>query len=159
MTKRQIRWLVVLFATLGLVYQLPNLALLAHRGGFVLVETKKTIGVDITTRGGWYPVASTDSSLGRLLLPEKAPAMVAYHNPSLLLPWRRKVFAVMSLSIPPEAATIESNRTMPWGEVALVKPRGQTAERLYVIPALGIGILTASPEVLDDIVGVSARGS
>ncbi len=135
-----------------LLYQAPNLALLAHLAGLSLAKPKH-LGVDVAMKGGWYPIASNDTLLGKISIPNNAPPMVAFHRPTLLWPWKADVFAIMALkSLDPNMA--ESSQTFPWGTATLLKPTTDDPRRLYAVNGLGVGILVNDLEPLRDIVAL-----
>lgn len=133
-------------------YQAPNLALLAYKAGLPLANSEQ-LGVQVKVRNGWYPVASTDSLLGRATFPPAGPPLVAFHRPSLIWPWTAETFALMSYRKPVDAAVVESTKETPWGRTMLIKayPAAGSAQRLVVVPGLEVGILLENPSVLDDI--------
>jgi hypothetical protein len=134
----------------ALLYQAPNLALVAHLAGLSLAKPDN-VGVDVTMKGGWYPIAANNSLLGRISIPNNAPPMVAFHRPTLVWPWKADVFAIMALkSVDPKS--IESTQTFPWGTATLLKPTGNDPRRLYAVSGLAVGILVSDPGPLQDIV-------
>lgn len=150
--KRSRRLAIGTLIVMLIIYQAPNLALLAYKAGLPLANSEQ-LGVQVKIRNGWYPVASTDSLLGRAAFPPAGPPLVAFHRPSLVWPWTAETFALMSYRKPVDAAVVESTKETPWGRTMLIKgnPAVGSAQRLFVVPGLEVGILLENPSVLDDI--------
>src|SRR6267143_5943331 len=134
----------------GLLYQAPNIALVAHYAGLSLAGPRK-LGIDVKLKDSWYPIASNESLLGKMTIPNDAPPMVAFHRPTLLWPWKTDVFAIIALKSL-DRKSIESTQTFPWGTAALLKPTGNDPRRLYAVSGINVGILVSNPEPLQDIV-------
>jgi len=135
-----------------LIYQAPNVALLAHSGGLSLAEPRM-LGIDVQLKDGWYPIATNGSLIGRMSIPDDAPPMIAFHRPTVLWPWKADVFAIIALkSVDPKS--VESTQTFPWGTAALLKPASNDPRRLYAVSGLGVGILVSNPDPLQDIVAL-----
>lgn len=155
--KKRSRWLSIgVLIVVLILYQAPNLALLAYKAGLPLANTDQ-LGVQVKVRNGWYPVASSDSLLGKAAFPPAGPPLVAFHRPSLIWPWTAETFALMSYRKPVDAAAVESTKEMPWGRAMLIKanPVANPAQRLFAVPDLGVGVLLENPNVLDDIVALA----
>ena len=151
---RRVIWFVVL--VIGIViYQAPNIALLAHKAGLSIASTDR-LGVRLIVGNDWYPVASTDSLLGRLLLSQGGNHVVLYHRYSSIQPWKQEMFAVMAYSTLVDSSLVEATKETPWGRVLLIKAldSADPSTRLYAAPDFGIGFLVGNFGVLSDIQSV-----
>lgn len=141
---------LVLAALLGL-YQAPNLALLAYKLGMPMVDGKR-LNIQIDVRNAWYPIASNDSAIGKLMLPSQ-PSMIAFHRPSIVWPWRADVFAVMAYRRPVDESEVEARIESTWGHALLIKEASQSSSsrRLYAVPEIGVALLLNDSTVVGDI--------
>lgn len=146
-------WAVAVIAVL-LLYQAPNLALMAYKGGFSMANAD-LLGIEISVANGWYPVASSNSFLGKALLPTAGPPLVVFQRPSLIWPWRGELFAVK-----PYRRTVDGSvqevKQVAWGQAMLLKPSpdDDPNQHLFAVPSHGIGIVVRDQRVLDDIVAL-----
>jgi hypothetical protein len=147
----------VALAILFLIYQAPNIALLAYKSGVPIANTDR-LGVKVTVRNGWYPVASTDSLLGKIFFTQGGHYVVLYHRFSSFRPWKQEMFAIMAYPKSVNPNLVEATREVPWGRVMLIKaiPSADPGPPLYAVPNLGVGILTEDVSVLSDIVTISS---
>lgn len=146
------RLTIALLVVVALLYQAPNVALLAHSAGLSLAEPRR-LGIDIQVKNGWYPIATNGSLIGRMSLPDGAPPMVAFHRPTVLWPWSADVFAIVAVkSVDPKS--VEGTQTFPWGTASLLRAESNDPRRLYAVNGLGVGILVGSPDPLHDIVAL-----
>jgi hypothetical protein len=142
-----------------LLYEAPNIALLAYKLGLPPVEPVVN-GIRVDVRNGWYPAARNDSIVGRILYPSESPPLVTFHRPSIIWPWRKEGFMAMSYTKPVEAGNVESSLAKEWGKVVLLRsnPTTTPTRRLYVLPEVGLGFLMDDTRNLDDIVALSKIG-
>lgn len=148
MAKQRLSIGLLIFALL--LYQAPNLALLAYHAGFPLVEPGG-IGLNVTVRNGWYPLATNVSVIGRISIPEDAPQMITFHRPSILWPWKADVFAVITMKDKIDPKRIESTQVYKWGAASLLRSVSSDPIRLHAVPDARAGVLTTRPDTLQDI--------
>jgi hypothetical protein len=136
-----------------LLYHAPNLALMAYKGGFPIADAD-LLGVEIRVANGWYPVASSDSLLGKALLPTAGPPLVVFQRPSLIWPWRGELFAVKSYRSVVDKSSVQQVKQAAWGQAMLLRPNpgDDPDQRLFAVPSHGVGIVVNDQKILDDIV-------
>ena len=122
---RKKRWFFVcVFLALGLYF--PHLLYIAFKLGILGNPTIGNASVQMKT--GWFPVASSDTKLGKLMLGQPSEDMVAYAHITKAIPGVDKwvVFDTRHLTLKHDPQwklrSVLRTETLPWGRAYIIKP-------------------------------------
>ena len=153
-------WVVILWAVIGTIYFLPCLIYASERLGLDVVNTKKTIGVTIEFKSRWYPLASSNTWYGKLIISSEVSPTVIYCEINWINPWncdqvwvsRNKVWEVKE-----DSGIFATVQQFPWGAIGIVKDEvTKTPDgKLGIVRGLGIGFSAENLNILRDISTIS----
>lgn len=143
---------------------LPNiLYLILRTGGIELVQPAHVLGLNIHLSTGWFPIASNESMLGRILVPRSEVPTVLYYRNDWMSPWGSSILAVSRISKADERTDIskppapQSWKQFQWGEVRpLPASNVSDAIKVFLVPRYGLTIATKDVEALNAILEIAS---
>ena len=163
----KLRWLVGCGVTLGTIavisYFLPVVIFLMDRSGYKLVEPSGVFGLEIEIGERWFPLISSETAMGRLIMPSMNPNTVVYCRVEWITPWSCEQAWVYRNAISTEAVKsrdiFSSIEQYPWGTVGIVRDDvTQTPGRkLALILEHGVAISAAKLDILRNIKTIGDR--
>ncbi len=155
-------WAAIIWVVIGTFYFLPCLIYASDKFGLDVVNTKKTIGAEIKFKANWYPIASSDTWVGKLIMSSDVPPTVIYCEINWISPWscdqvwvsKSKVWEIKEKS-----DMFATERQYSWGKVGIVKDEVAKTPggKLGVVQGIGIGISGVNLNILDDIMAITPK--
>ena len=143
-----------LLALIGVIYFLPSLMYVGNRFGIDVTNTKKVLGLSIDFESKWYPIASSDTLLGKIIISTEVAPSVIYCNINWINPWDCDQVWISKSDVwnTKNPNVFESVHQYSWGGVGVVKDTvSKTDRKLAIIQSVGIGISGKSLDILNDI--------
>jgi hypothetical protein len=133
-------------------YQLPNLLSIGSRLGLQLADPG-TVGLNVQMQPPWYPIASTQSALGKLFYENPKHPVVMYHKPAVLLPWEGRLVSIVRRPLPTAKEEISAERTFGWGTGHVLRSDLFPNTTRYVVAPVGLQVLVLTDDIsyLDEI--------
>lgn len=160
MTKLRKNWVAIIWIVIGTIYFLPCLFYASDKFGIDTVNTEKTIGAQIKFKAHWFPLASSNTLLGKLLIPSDLPQTVIYCKIDWVSPWdcdQVWVSKSKAWEIKEGSDKFATERQYSWGKVGIVKDEVAKTPggKLGVVQGVGIGISGSNLNILDDIIKIN----
>lgn len=152
-------WPTVITSVIAICYFIPYMFYLGDMLGLRVVNTEKVIGVSFEFKAKWYPIASSNTLLGKLLISSSAPTVI-YCEMNWINPWGCDQVWVSKSDvwrIKDENSVFVSVHQFQWGTVGIVKddvtrtPNG----KLAIIKGFDIGISGENLNILESIKSIS----
>ncbi len=157
------RIVILLLAVVAVMYFLPAILYVSYRAGFEIVNPKAVLGITLDIDNGWYPIATSDTQLGRLMNVSPSPRTVVFYKNNWLVPWNSEE-AFISEYAKAENSDMSSGMYVKiddfkWGKAALVKDEitRTPSRKLVVLPEYGIGISANDLRILGDIRRIESK--
>jgi hypothetical protein len=148
---------VALITVAAVAYFLPAILFLMDRSGLKIVDPREVVGLEIEIGEGWFPLYSSTTAMGRLIIPPTNPKTVVFCRVDWITPWAcervwmyRNAISVETMKSRELFSSIEQ---YTWGRVGIVRDEAtQTPGRkLAMILDHGVAISAANLGILRDI--------
>ena len=153
-------WIAILLATIIPIYFLPCLMYASDKLGLDVVNTKETLGVTIKFNTNWYPLVSSDTLFGKLIISSGVPPTVIYCENNWINPWGCDQVWVSRYNVQNDMSKSNMFATIqqyPWGTVGIVKGEvTKTPSReLGLVQGVGIGFSGINLNILNDVKAIN----
>ena len=144
--------LSIITTGVAVLYQLPNLLSVADRWGLQVADPR-TVGIEVRMEWPWYPIASSQSALGKMYELDAKHQMIIYHKPSLLWPWQARMLSIVKRATPIGKEEIVSQREYKWGPGRFLRTDLFPGTSRFLVSPSGMQavILTDEISYLDEI--------
>jgi len=158
--QRSVRIATTLVAIVVVAYFLPAIVFLLDRVGLKLIDSKEVLGHHIAVGDGWFPVYSSATALGKLVLsPTDAPTVV-YCKVDWVTPWGCQQVSMyrhkFDVEIFKSRGLFSEIKSYSWGEAGIVKDEvTQTPGRkLAIFLGKGLAVSAVDLVILGEIKGI-----
>jgi len=127
-------------------YQLPNLLSVGNRLGLRLADAG-TVGLNVQMQPPWYPIASTQSVLGKLFNENPKHQVVMYHKPAILWPWEGRLVSLVRRPLPTAKEEIASERAFGWGTGLVLRSELFPNTKRFVVAPKGLQVLILADDI------------
>ncbi len=159
--KKQKWWALsaMAIAIIGLLlaYFLPTIIFVIDRGGIKIADPRDIIGVEIEVGGGWFPLYSSQTTLGKLIISSKSPPTVVFCKVNWLTPWNCQQAAIYRHEFSIEGIKARGLFTQiekySWGQAGIVRADStQTpGNKMALILDHGLAVSSGNLEILPEI--------
>ena len=148
---------LVVAALLVIVCFSPNMTYLGVKYGWIeLVRPSDILGLKVELTPEWFPIASNESVLGKVLIQTSYVPTVIYYKNDWTRPWNSLTMAMARLG-KETTNNAKAEKAFAWGAVVdQTSPMNPTL-KIYYVPQYALSISTRDTEVQKSIVSISRR--